>query len=66
MPSKKIEPALEQVLEAGYKGSGVNERLVEAMQTRKNPPLAELLAYQKRVNQNLANEKAAADSGDFD
>lgn len=66
MPTKKIEPELDQVLEAGLKSSGVNSSLAQRLANPSNPPLSELLNFQKRVNANLANEKAAAESGDFD
>lgn len=67
MATRKIEPNIEDVDKARSKSSGVTERLVQSMTGERKPPTAQqLLEFQKRVNQNLALEKLAEESPDFD
>lgn len=67
MATKKIEPTEDQVNEAKEKSSGVDQPLADViLRKAEKPELADLLKFQQRVNQNLLDEKAASESGDFD
>ena len=67
MATRKIEPDMDQLDKARARSSGVTDKLVAALKGQsKRPTQQELLAYQGRVNQNLALEKLASESSDFD
>lgn len=67
MAKNKLEPTEDQVIAAGMKSEGVNERLVKTVKGQiQQPSTAELLKHHKRVNQNLMLEKLASESSDFD
>lgn len=67
MATRKIEPDMDQLNKARAGSSGVTDNLVAAMKGKTTPPTQqELLAFQGRVNQNLALEKLANESSDFD
>lgn len=67
MAKNKLNPSVDQVIAAGSKSRGVNEKLVKAVTKQlPRPTTAELLKHHKRVNQNLMLEKLASESPDFD
>jgi len=65
--TRKIEPDMDQLNKAGARSTGGADKPVAALKGQGEPPTQqELLAYQGRVNQNLALEKLASESSDFD